>query len=137
MLREHLSQEHDAASRRFPQIDSAVAWIHETVLGGQPASILDLGCGPGFYTHRFAELGHTCTGIDFGPASIEYADKHHLGEFVLADVETAAYGEGYDLVCLIYGELNAFAPDAAQRIVEQSTSCAQAWRRSAAGGDGR
>lgn len=73
MLREHLSQDHDAASRRYPQIDRAVAWIHEIVLGGRPSSILDLACGPGFYTHRFTGLGHTCIGIDFGPASIEYA----------------------------------------------------------------
>ena len=75
MLREHLSQEHDAASRRTPQIDQGVAWIHATVLHGQPSSILDLGCGPGFYTHRFVNLGHTCVGIDFGPASIEYARR--------------------------------------------------------------
>lgn len=120
MLREHLSQEHDAASRRLPQIDREAAWVHESVLGGRPASILDLACGPGFYTHRFVELGHTCTGIDFGPASIEYARTHHRGEFVLADVATADYGEGYDLVCMIYGEFNAFSPASARRIVEKA-----------------
>ncbi|MCA9368642.1 class I SAM-dependent methyltransferase, partial [Candidatus Kaiserbacteria bacterium] len=29
MLQEHLSQEHDAASRRFAVIDQHVAWIHD------------------------------------------------------------------------------------------------------------
>lgn len=120
MLREHLSQEHDAASRRLPQIDAAVAWIHDTILGGRRSTVLDLGCGPGFYVHRLAKLGHTCTGIDFGPASIDYARTHHAGTFILADIVTADYGEGLDLICLIYGELNAFAPDTAQRIIAKA-----------------
>jgi hypothetical protein len=32
MLREHLTQEHDAASRRMEKIDRHVAWIHEAIL---------------------------------------------------------------------------------------------------------
>ncbi len=120
MLREHLAQDHDAASRPSPAIDQHVAWIHHTVLGGRQSSILDLGCGPGFYTHRFVKLGHACKGIDFGPASIDYARQHHAGVFVLGNVLTEEYGTGYDLVCMIYGELNAFAPESAERIVEKA-----------------
>lgn len=70
MLAEHLSQDHDLASRRSEWIDKQVAWIHEHLLGATPSRILDLGCGPGFYSHRLATLGHDCRGIDFGPASI-------------------------------------------------------------------
>lgn len=120
MLREHLMQDHDLASRRLSIIDQQVAWIHRTVLGGQESSILDLGCGPGFYTHRFVNLGHSCTGIDFSPASIEYARTHHAGNFVLGDVETEEYGAGYDLICMIYGELNAFSPQSARHIVDRA-----------------
>lgn len=120
MLREHLTQEHDAASRPFPIIDQQVAWIHRTVLGGRQSSILDLGCGPGFYVHRFARLGHACKGIDFGPASIDYARQHHAGVFVLGDVLAEEYGTECDLICMIYGELNAFAPESAERIVEKA-----------------
>ena len=61
MLREHLSQQNDAASRRTGRIDAHTTWIHAE-LGGQPARILDLGCGPGLYTQRLARLGHHCTG---------------------------------------------------------------------------
>ena len=46
MLREHLNQDHDMASRRFEWIDKQVAWIHGTTLSRQPSRILDLGCGP-------------------------------------------------------------------------------------------
>lgn len=72
MLREHLSQKHDMASRRIEWIDKQVAWIHEHLLGGRPSSTLNLGCGPGFYSHRLAARGHRCHGIDFGPASIDH-----------------------------------------------------------------
>ena len=52
MLREHLSQEHDAASRRSAVIDRHVDWIHHTLLTGQPTQLLDLGCGPGLYIRK-------------------------------------------------------------------------------------
>jgi 2-polyprenyl-3-methyl-5-hydroxy-6-metoxy-1,4-benzoquinol methylase len=73
MLREHLSQEHDTASRRVGLIDQHVDWNHNGLLAGQPGRILDLGCGPGLYTGRLAQLGYQCVGIDYGPASIAYA----------------------------------------------------------------
>ena len=72
MLEEHLSQAHDLASRRFEKIDQHVRWIHDYLLDG-PTRILDLGCGPGFYTNRLVKLGHSAVGIDYSPASIAYA----------------------------------------------------------------
>jgi len=80
MLEEHLSQEHDAASRRFATIDQHVDFIHQRLLSGRPVKLLDLGCGPGLYTSRLARLGHTCTGIDYSPASIDYAEKQAARE---------------------------------------------------------
>jgi SAM-dependent methyltransferase len=113
MLREHLSQDHDAASRRRATIDGHVAWIHQALLRGQPSSVLDLGCGPRLYTSRLARLGHRCAGIDFSPASIAYARaeaaEHKLAcSYTLADLRTANYGAGFGLAMLIFGELNVF-----------------------------
>jgi SAM-dependent methyltransferase len=118
MLAEHLSQAHDAASRRQTVIDAHAAWIHGQVLSGTPSRVLDLGCGPGFYTRRLAALGHTCRGLDFSPASIAYArEQHPHGDYALADVRAADFGSGWDLAMLIYGELNAFAPEEAAQII--------------------
>jgi SAM-dependent methyltransferase len=120
MLREHLTQEHDAASRRSPLIDQHVGWIYGCLLGGKPARILDLGCGPGLYATRLARLGSECVGIDFGPASVEHARKLAAAEglpciYRLEDIRTADYVQGYNLAMLIYGEFNVFSPaDAAQ-----------------------
>lgn len=120
MLAEHLAQDHDAASRRAFIIDLHVDWIHQRVLGKNPSSILDLGCGPGFYTDRLSRLGHTVTGIDIGPASIDYARQHHAGTFILGDIRTHDPGDTYDLVMMVYGEFNAFAPDDAAAIVDRA-----------------
>ena len=125
MLREHLSQVHDAASRRFEIIDSQVAWIHQTILAGRPASILDLGCGPGLYASRLARLGHTCVGIDFSPASIAYAREqaHEAGlpiTYREEDLRAADYGAAHDLVMLIYGELNTFRRAEARAILSRA-----------------
>ncbi|MGC9467731.1 MAG: class I SAM-dependent methyltransferase [Anaerolineae bacterium] len=125
MLREHLSQDHDAASRRLKTIERQVAWIHEEILSGKPTKVLDLGCGPGLYTHRFARLGHTCLGIDFGPASVEYARAQAAEEnlacsYELADIRDADYGAGYGLIMLIFGEFNVFRQEEAKLILRKA-----------------
>jgi SAM-dependent methyltransferase len=122
MLKEHLTQTHDAASRRTAAIKKHVNWIHHSVLGDRPSHILDLGCGPGLYSSRLAALGHTCHGIDFSPASIAYAKKHagKKCSFTLADIRTAEYGRGYDLAMLIYGEFNVFKKTDARGILKKA-----------------
>lgn len=125
MLREHLSQSHNAASRRFEFIDRHVEWIHQTVLSRKPSKILDLGCGPGFYTSRLATWGHECVGIDYSPASLEYAknsaDKEHLQcQYIHQDIRIADYGTGYGLVMLIFGEFNVFKPIDAKTILAKA-----------------
>lgn len=125
MLQEHLTDRHDAASRRVAIIDRHVDWIHDEVLQQQPSRILDLGCGPGLYMRRLAHLGHDCSGIDFGPASIEFArEQARAGnlssQYHLGDIRQVAYGEGFDLVMLIFGELNVFHPDDAWLILRKS-----------------
>lgn len=124
MLREHLSQEHELASRRVEWIDKQATWIHQELLRGRPSRVLDLGCGPGFYAHRLTTLGHRCHGIDFGPASIEYAEKHNPDSsrchFVLGDVRLADFGGPYALAMMLYGELNVFAPEEAALILRKA-----------------
>jgi SAM-dependent methyltransferase len=125
MLREHLSQEHDAASRRFSIIDRHVDWIHTNLLAYQPTRILDLCCGPGFYTQRLARMGHTCYGIDYSPASIEYAILNISTEklainYTCQDIRQAQFPAGVGLVMLIYGEFNVFKPTDAILILDKA-----------------
>ena len=121
MLAEHLSQDHELASRSEGWLGQQVAWIHEDLLRGRPARILDLGCGPGLYMNRLIPLGHCGRGIDFGPASIDYARAHapepSACDFVLGDIRDGGFGGPYDLVMILFGELNVFSPEEASRIV--------------------
>jgi SAM-dependent methyltransferase len=122
MLREHLSQAHDAASRRSIIIDEHVEWIHQAVLNSRSSRVLDLGCGPGLYSSRLAQRGHTCVGIDFSPASIEYARdfaqaQHLTCAYHLADVRHVDYGTDYDLAMFVFGESNVFRPEELQHIL--------------------
>lgn len=125
MLTEHLSQAHDAASRRSTIIDQHVDWIHTSLLACSPNPILDLCCGPGFYTSRLARLGHTCIGIDYSPASIEYAISTTSSDqlacnYFCQDIRQAEYPPGMGLVMLIYGEFNVFRPDDAAIILDKA-----------------
>lgn len=125
MLAEHLSQAHDAASRRMATIERHVAWIDDNALPQRPSRILDLGCGPGLYLTRLAQLGHRCAGIDFGPASIDYA-RETAGRkkldcaFHLGDLRATPFPGNQDLVILIFGELNVFKPEEALDILTRS-----------------
>jgi SAM-dependent methyltransferase len=129
MLAEHLTQTHDRASRRSQLIDQHVAWIHQALLGEQPTHVLDLGCGPGLYTSRLAELGHACVGIDYSPASIAYAQEsakqaNLACTYRHADMRSVDYasnhGSGYGLAMLLFGEFNVFSPSDATNILAKA-----------------
>ena len=124
MLREHLSQAHDRASRRSDTIDAHVAWLHAHVLGGRATRVLDLGCGPGLYTSRLAALGHDCVGVDGAPAALEYARAQAAKEglacdYVEGDLRTAEIGRGFGLALVLSGELNTFRGEDALAILRR------------------
>ena len=122
MLKQHLDQSHDAASRRYEKIDEHVRWIHRRLLAERPTQILDLACGPGLYTQRLARLGHECVGIDYAPAAISYAEDQAQVDrltcaYQLADVRDAEYGAGLGLVMMINGQINVFRRNEAHSIL--------------------
>ena len=127
MLAEHLSQEHDLASRRSAALDEHVDWIFSTVLEGRPGRVLDLGCGPGLYLHRLAARGCECVGIDFSPASIRHARETAAAadlpcRFVGADLREADLGAGFDVAMMIYGQLNVFPRRQASAILAKASA---------------
>jgi SAM-dependent methyltransferase len=72
-------------------------------------------------------------GIDFSPASITYGTKAAISAgldcaYHLGDIREAEYGSGYDLLMLIFGEVNVFRPSDTRAIL------AKARRALAAGG---
>ena len=72
LLREHLDQTHDGASRRRSVIAGQVRRLRR-LLPPAPARILDAGCGPGLYAVPLAALGHEVTGIDVSAPALRHA----------------------------------------------------------------
>jgi SAM-dependent methyltransferase len=128
MLQEHLSQEHDLASRRQHVIEQHVRWIDEVCLSGVPSRVLDLGCGPGLYTQGLTRRGHRCIGVDFSPAAIAHAQQQASQEnlnieYVCADIRKVRYEEEFDLVMLIFGEFNVFSREDASLLLKAVYRC--------------
>ncbi|WP_374746543.1 SAM-dependent methyltransferase [Klebsiella variicola subsp. variicola] len=122
MLANHLSQDHDWASRRQEVIEQQVEWIASQLPPG--AHILDLGCGPGFYTHRLAERGFHCTGVDFSPASVSWARQQAQDadlniDYVQQDIRAYWPDKSFDFIMMTFGELNVFSTADARSLVSR------------------
>lgn len=108
LLASHLDPQTDAASRRTDRIDATVHWIDSYLCRqDHTRTILDLGCGPGLYTQRLANLKYNVTGVDFSKLSIEYAKQQALSEeltisYINEDYIQYEYPDKYDLITMIY-----------------------------------
>ncbi len=122
MLATHLDPTIDLASRRPETIDRTVAWIVET-LGLEPGdSVLDLGCGPGLYTQRFARRGLRVSGVDYSRRSIEYAGQQAAEQgqdihYRYQDYLTLDDPELYKAVFLIFGDFCPLSPEKRSRLL--------------------
>jgi SAM-dependent methyltransferase len=114
LLREHLDQSHDGASRRETVVDGHVRRLLR-LLPRPPAHILDAASGPGLYAVRLAAAGHRVTAVDIGPAVVRHARQLAASSGVAGSVEvrrdnleTYTDDVRYDAVLLIYHVLEGF-----------------------------
>lgn len=119
----HLDPDVEAASRTEEHVEATVEWISDR-FETDDAKILDLGCGPGLYTERFARAGHDVTGVDFSRASIDRAKERAAEEgldvdYVCADYLDVEYGDGYDLVTMIYCDFGVLSPEERAVLLEK------------------
>jgi SAM-dependent methyltransferase len=114
LLREHLDQTHDGASRRVRVVDDHVRRLLR-ILPDPPAEVLDAACGPGLYAIRLARAGHRVTALDIGPAVVAHARRlardQGVGGRVIArvsDLRALTDRDRFDAGLLIYHVLEAF-----------------------------
>ncbi len=101
MLKFHLSQDSEAASRKTGYIEESVRWLSETIPAG--GNVLDIGCGPGLYTKRLSDAGYDVTGMDYSKRSIAYAKDHDSKtKYIFRNYLELDYEETFDAVTLIY-----------------------------------
>lgn len=126
MLVNHLDPESPLASRKHEFIDSSVEWLIPA-LGLVPGSrLLDLGCGPGLYSHRIAGRGIEVRGIDVSERALAYACEGARRDALPATFQRGSYlsdelGEDYDAAILIYEDYCALSPS--QRATLLSRVC--------------
>jgi SAM-dependent methyltransferase len=123
MLKHHLAQEHDWASRRADVIERQVAWLAGRLPAG--GRVLDLACGPGLYTHLLARRGFKSMGVDFSPAAVAHARQRAAAdglpaEYVEADIRLYRPDGLFDCVLFVFGEFNEFSPGDARLILEKA-----------------
>lgn len=114
LLQVHLDPNVEAASRSPKAIEATLAYIQSLV--EKPASILDLGCGPGLYTHQLAMRGYQVTGIDYSVRSLDYAKERRDTEelsitYLQQDYRSLQLDQKYDLIMMIYCDFGALIPE--------------------------
>lgn len=131
LLREHLDQTHDGASRRIRLIDRHVRRLL-TLLPPPPARLLDAACGPGLYAVRLGAAGHHVVATDIGPAVVRHAARlaaeAGVGDRVICDRAdlrdplSPAFIGHFDGAVLIYHVLEGF-PRGTQARVLRNLAC--------------
>lgn len=121
MLQAHLDPDFNGASRKLDFIEKSVSWIKEILPPQSYPTLLDLGCGPGLYTERFANCGYKVTGVDFSRRSIAYArqsaeEKSIVINYYQQNYLTLKLKAHFDLVTMIYCDYGALSA-ANRRIV--------------------
>ena len=123
LLEIHLNPELDSASRTPESINKTVEFISHACKESS-MSILDLGCGPGIYLEKLAELGHNCTGVDFSKNSISYArsqakEKGLEINYLCQNYLELDFENQFDLIILIYTDLGVLLPDEREELLDK------------------
>lgn len=114
MLAAHLNPKNDAASRKEETINKTVVNLLDNGFVKKGNKLLDLGCGPGLYSTKFASRGVNVTGIDISETSINYAIQYALKNNLCIDYQlmnffNIDFKEEFDVAMQVYGELNVFS----------------------------
>ena len=127
MLREHLNENHGAASRVTAERRRQIEWLWEK-LGLQAGQrFFDVTCGPGLYAVELAQRGLRVQGIDFAPAAIAYArelataaDVADRCTFTQQDIHQMTVEPAqFDAAMLIYGQLGVMRREEAQVVLNK------------------
>lgn len=116
MLKYHLDLDVEAASRTREFINTSVDWFINKFDLTSESRVLDLGCGPGLYTHEFAKTGADVTGIDLSENSIRYAGEkahkdNHSIKYINANYIDYDFEGQFDLITLVYFDFCALNPE--------------------------
>ena len=93
--------------------------LYQLLAPAPDASILDVGCGTGYFTRRFALDGRIVTGVDPDQSMLEVARAHRAaGErYIRGDARALPFSDGEFDCCISVAAL-CFIPDEAAALAE-------------------
>jgi cyclopropane fatty-acyl-phospholipid synthase-like methyltransferase len=115
MLKYHLNESIDLASRNKNFIEESIDWIVSHFDVNENTKVVDFGCGPGLYTTQLAKKGANVTGIDFSENSIQYArniakEKGLNINYVCQNYLEFETDKKFDLITMIFCDFCALSP---------------------------
>jgi 2-polyprenyl-3-methyl-5-hydroxy-6-metoxy-1,4-benzoquinol methylase len=127
MLKYHLNESIDVASRNKSFIEKSVSWITSHFEVDNKTEIADFGCGPGLYTNRLAERGAIVTGIDFSENSLNYAkqvaaEKSLNVNYVLKNYLDFETTNRFDLITMIMCDFCVLSPEQRKKMLSKFRS---------------
>ena len=127
MLKYHLNESIDAASRKMSFIERSIEWIASRFGVGKNTEIADFGCGPGLYTTLLAERGAKVTGIDFSKNSLEFAKQTATQKALAINYVHSNYlnfttEHRFDLIIMIMCDFCALSPEQRKTLLSKFSS---------------
>ena len=124
MLKAHLNENQESATRKLDFVKKSVAWINTVLPNHHYNNLLDLGCGPGIYAELFYQYGYQVTGIDLSKRSISYAQASAKQKgfdiiYLRSDYTKSNFRQHYDLVTLIYCDFGVLPPATRKKLLQK------------------
>lgn len=105
----------EGGSENEKKINETIDFINEHYPPNKFLRILDLGCGPGFYSHKLAKLGYIVTGVDISQKALDYAETKSKEDnldnlsYLKTDILNFNIEESYDIILLLYFTYSNFS----------------------------
>ena len=110
LLRNHLQENQDSASRNFKFMHESVLFMQELFKNYDVKDYIDFGCGPGLYCNLLKTDDLNITGVDLSERSIAYAKSINSNiNYKVGNYLEFKEKDKYDFASLIYcdyGSLN-------------------------------
>ncbi|MCE7793576.1 class I SAM-dependent methyltransferase [Salipaludibacillus sp. CUR1] len=121
-MESHFDKNMPGGSKESSFIAETLDFINQIAPVDKYKNVIDLGCGPGLYSHGLAMKGYNVVGVDFNKKAIEYAaskaNKENLSiEYRNEDITKIGLNEEFDVALLIYHLYGSFSPENRSKIL--------------------
>lgn len=120
MLEAHLSPNTDAASYQPSKIRAICDYL-PSIMKLKENFLVDLGCGPGFYSVLLAQKGFNVTGIDRSENSVRYAEEHHnegKASYICGSYLNPLGKEKYNAALMVSQDYGVLSPENRKLLLE-------------------